>query len=84
MGWMMGSLSLGRSWEFFSSPLSPDQLWNSPNLIFNGHRGALNPGVKRPGREVTTHLHPPSSAQVKNAWGYTSISPICFHGVVFS
>jgi hypothetical protein len=32
--------------------------------------GALSLGVKRPGREVD-HL-PPSVAEVKNAWGYTS------------
>jgi len=25
---------------------------------------------------------PPSSAEVKNAWSYTSTSPVCPHGVV--
>jgi hypothetical protein len=37
----------------------------------------LSLGVKRSGREAD-HL-PPSSAEVKNAWRYTSIPPICFH-----
>jgi hypothetical protein len=37
---------------------------------------ALSPGVKQLGRE-TDHL-PPSSAEVKNAWSYTSIPPIHF------
>jgi hypothetical protein len=44
--------------------------------------GALSLGVKRPGREAD-HL-PPSSAEVKNAWSYTSIPPMCLHGVVLS
>jgi hypothetical protein len=30
----------------------------------------LNPGIKRPGDEA--NLSPPSSAEVKNAWSYTS------------
>jgi hypothetical protein len=39
-------------------------------------------GVKRPGREADHS--PPSSADVKNAWSYTSIPPIRLHGVVLS
>jgi hypothetical protein len=35
---------------------------------------------RRPGRE--TDHSPPSSAEVKNAWSYTSTSPIRLHGVV--
>jgi hypothetical protein len=42
--------------------------------------GALSWGVKRPGREAD-HL-PLSTAEVKNAWSYTSAPPICFHGVM--
>jgi hypothetical protein len=37
-------------------------------------------GVKRPAREADNS--PPSSAEVKNAWSYTSITPIRLHGVV--
>jgi hypothetical protein len=39
-------------------------------------------GVKRPGSEADHS--PPSSAEVKNAWSYTSTPPICLHGVVLS
>jgi hypothetical protein len=43
---------------------------------------ALSPQVKRPGREVDHS--PPSSAEVKNAWGYTSTPPIFLYGVVLN
>jgi hypothetical protein len=44
--------------------------------------GALSLGVKRPGREAD---HSPlSSAEVKNAWSYTSTPPISLHGAVLS
>jgi hypothetical protein len=38
--------------------------------------GALFPGIKRPGREADHS--PPSSADVKNAWNYTSTPPYAF------
>jgi hypothetical protein len=44
--------------------------------------GALSLGVKRPEREADHS--PPSSAEVKNAWSYTSTPPIRRHGVVLS
>jgi hypothetical protein len=44
--------------------------------------GALYLGVKLPGREADHS--PPSSAEVKNAWSYTSTPPVCLHGVVLS
>ena len=37
------------------------------------------PGVKLPGCE-DDHL-PPSGADVKNEWSFTSAPPICLHGV---
>jgi hypothetical protein len=37
---------------------------------------AVSSGSKR-----EAHHAPPSSAKVKNAWIYTSTSPICFDGV---
>jgi hypothetical protein len=43
--------------------------------------GGSFPGVKRPGREADHS--PPSSAEVKNSWSYTSTPPIR-HGVVRS
>jgi hypothetical protein len=42
--------------------------------------GALSLGVKRPGSEADHS--PPSSAEVKNEWSYTSTPPIRLHGVV--
>jgi hypothetical protein len=39
-------------------------------------------GVKWPGREAVQS--PPSGAEVKNAWSYTSTPPIRLHGVVLS
>jgi hypothetical protein len=43
---------------------------------------ALSLGVKRPVREA--EHSPPSSAEVKVAWSYTSTPPICLHGEVLS
>jgi hypothetical protein len=40
---------------------------------------ALSLGLKWPGGEADHS--PPSSAEVKNAWSYTSTPPICLHGV---
>jgi hypothetical protein len=42
--------------------------------------GTLSLGVKRLGCE--TDHSPPSSAEVKNAWSYTSTAPIRLHGIV--
>jgi hypothetical protein len=41
--------------------------------------GVFFPAVKRPGN-VFDHS-PPSSAEVKNEWSYTSTSPPCLHSV---
>jgi hypothetical protein len=38
-GWMIGSPSLDRGWEFFYSPLHPDLFWGPPNLLSNGYQG---------------------------------------------
>jgi hypothetical protein len=46
-----------------------------------GTRGSF-PGVKRPGREADHS--PPSSAEVKNIWSYTSTPPISLNGVLLS
>jgi hypothetical protein len=39
-------------------------------------------GIKRPGREA--NHSPPSTAEVKNAWSYTSTPPIRLHDVVLN
>jgi hypothetical protein len=44
--------------------------------------GALSLEVKWPGREA--HHSPPTSAEVKNAWGYASTPPIYLLGAVLS
>jgi hypothetical protein len=43
---------------------------------------ALSLGVKWPGREADRS--PPSIAEVKNTWSYTSTPPIRLHGLVLS
>jgi hypothetical protein len=58
--------------RIFSSPRRPDRLCGPPELISNVYRGALSPGVKRPGREVDHS--PPTSAEVKKMCG--SIHPL--------
>jgi hypothetical protein len=47
-----------------------------------GLTGALSLGVKRPGLQVDHS--PPSSAEIKNAWSYTSTHPIHLRGGVLS
>jgi hypothetical protein len=44
--------------------------------------GILSPGLKRQRREADHS--PPSSAEVKNVWRYTSTLPIRLHGVVLN
>jgi hypothetical protein len=50
-GWMIGGLSPGRSWEFFSSLPRPDRLWTLPSFLSNGCQGLFPRGLK-----LTTHL----------------------------
>ena len=47
-----------------------------PSPLFSGYEGSLL-GVKRSGCDVD-HF-PPSSAEVKNEWSYTSSPPIYLH-----
>jgi hypothetical protein len=44
--------------------------------------GALSPVIKRPGRE--NDHSPPTNAEVKKTWAYTSTPPIRLHGVVLN
>jgi hypothetical protein len=53
-----------------SSSQSPDWLWGPPSFLYDYL------GVKRPGRG-SGHL-PPTSADVKNTWIYTSTPPYAF------
>jgi hypothetical protein len=54
-----------------SSLSRPERLWGPPSLLSTGYLG-----LKRPGREADHS--PPSSAEVKNAWGYTSTPQYVF------
>jgi hypothetical protein len=63
--------------RIFTSPRRPDRLLGPPNLLSNGYRGrAFYPGVKRPGCEADHS--PPTSAEVKKMWIYTSTTPYAF------
>jgi len=80
MGWMIGVLSLGRGWEFFSLSPHPDQLWGPPSILSNAYQGFFPWRVKQLGREAD-HT-PPLRDKVKNVWSYTSILPVLLHGMV--
>jgi hypothetical protein len=64
----------GGGMDFFSSSLLSDRLCG-PRTCPMGTGGTL-PLIKRPEREVGHS--PASSAEVKNAWRYTSIPPYVF------
>jgi hypothetical protein len=63
---------LGKGKRFFASPKHPNQLWDSPRLLFNGSWGIF------PWKWSSWHYQadhsPPSSAQVKNNGSCTSTS----------
>jgi hypothetical protein len=51
-------------------------------LQSNVYEGIISPGVKQPDREA--NHSPPSSADVKNTWSYTSSPLINLHGLVIN
>jgi hypothetical protein len=62
--------------SIFSSPRRPDRLWGPPNLLSNGYWGLSPREVKRLGREADRS--PPTSAEVKKMWIYTSTPQYAF------
>jgi hypothetical protein len=61
--------------RIFSSPRHPDRLLGPPNLYPMSTGGSF-PGGKRPGHEADHS--PPTSAEVKKMWIYTSTPPYTF------
>jgi hypothetical protein len=82
MGWTIGVLEFdsrrGLGIFLFTTVSRPALGPTQPPIQWV--QGALSLGVKRPVREADHS--PPSSAEVKNAWSYTSTPPIRFHGEV--
>jgi hypothetical protein len=66
----------GGGCKFFFSPPRPDRLWSPTQPPIEWVIGALSLRVKQPGREADRS--PPSSAEVKNAWSYTSTPQYTF------
>jgi hypothetical protein len=73
-GYGLGDRGVGARFPMESiivfSSRRPDRLWGPRSLLFSGYRGDVSPGLKRQGREAD-HL-PPTSAEVKKLWIYTS------------
>jgi hypothetical protein len=61
--------------RIFTFLYCPDRLWGSPNLLSYEYRG-LFPRGKAAG--VRSWHSPPTSAEVKKMWIYTSIPPYVF------
>jgi len=91
-GWTTGVRFLSGAGNFFLRHRIQRGFGAHPDSYRTGTGGPY-PGVKRPGREADHS--PPSSAEVKNAWSYTSTPPHVFmtwclvkctilHGVVLS
>jgi hypothetical protein len=67
------SASPGRS-KIFSSPHRRDRVWGAPSLLVSG--------INRPGREAEPS--PPTSAEAKCTWTYTSTPTHSLHGVLLN
>jgi hypothetical protein len=65
--------------DFPFSPKRRDRLWGHTKPPMRWALEFVLRGIKRLGREVN-HL-PPSGAEVKNEWNYTSVPLLCFHGL---
>jgi hypothetical protein len=74
----------GGGWEFFSSTLCSDRLWDPTSLLPNAYRGLFPWGQSGRGVEIT---HLPLVPRSNKAWSYTSIPhtpPKRLRGVVLS
>jgi hypothetical protein len=77
-----GPGSIPGSLRFVSTRQRRNRPCVSSNLLSNECRGFFPLRAKRPEREAD-HL-PPSSAEVKKRWSYSSYPPIRLHGVVLN
>jgi hypothetical protein len=75
-GWMIGASNPEKGWEFFSSLPRPDRLSVAPSPLSNDYQGESFPGGKVAGAWIWPLT--PSSAEVKNAWSYTSTPQYAF------
>jgi hypothetical protein len=66
----------GRDKGFFSSPKLAHWLRGPCSFLFNGYQGAFLPEVKW--LVIEANHSSPSTAEVKNAWSYTSTPPYAF------
>jgi hypothetical protein len=73
---MIGGSSPAKGWKIFTTPPRPDRLWGATQPPIHWIPWFRSLGVKRPGREAD-HL-PPSSAEFKNTWSYTSTTQNTF------
>jgi len=82
MVWTTKVRFLAGAESFYSVTPRPDRLWGPPSPLSNGYCGLFSQGVKRLWCEAYHCLL--SSAEVKNAWSYTSTPPLRLHGVALS
>jgi hypothetical protein len=69
-GWMIAGSSSERGWEFFFFTTASRQALGPTQPPIQWVPGVISLAIKLPGREADQS--PPSSAEVKNAWSYTS------------
>jgi len=84
MGWTVGFLGFD-SWQglgIFLFTTASRMALGPTQYPIQRVPGAFSLGIKRPGREG--NHSPPSSADVKNAWSYTSTPPTRLHGMLLS
>jgi hypothetical protein len=68
-GWPRNLVSIPTVKErSFPSAQRPDGLWGPPSLVYNGYSCV----------DIKLTHSPPSSAQVKHVWSYTSTQPYVF------
>jgi hypothetical protein len=77
---LLSNMNNLNKWIFFLFATASRPALGSTLLPIQWVPGALNPGIKWPGREADYSLL--SSDGIKNVWSCTSPPPIRIHGVV--